>query len=95
MTEPNTRRLIELLDTLVDSPGCFNGLFYDTVTCKHWDVGQAICRELYGPKWAKHPRFLADHDCLDVPLAAVEAAERWCAGEIPSWVLIENDAVIQ
>jgi len=66
----------------------YGGMFYDKEAGRTWDVGQALCRAVYGPKWYEDPKRSADDDPnKPAPAAMFAEAEKWLRGELPDWVL--------
>jgi hypothetical protein len=55
---------------------------------EYYDWGQALCHEIYGKKWGKHPAFLEVNDSRDIPTVAVETAKRLeSAEQLPEWIV--------
>lgn len=59
---------------------------YDKETGKVLDVGQALCRELYGVDWMESEDWKRDNDNDDTgPTKYVTTAQRWIDTGLPDW----------
>ena len=75
-------QLSKLLTQLVEK---YSGIIYDLELRRSWDIGQALCRGVYGKDWSNNEQYKKDDESETEPLAAIQLAKDWLENGLPKW----------